>query len=351
MRALPFLVLLAAGCFNPSFDEPTCDPGGPCPDGLSCIDGVCRMPDDQPDAAPGDCYDEADEAGNDDTAESTEIVIGDAPRRVCGELAEREPSGGIIDIDRYQIDGGGQPLRVRISAPGGDAYGSLLLTLGAEDIIVNTDPDVLEVAMPVGPAELRLQASHPQPIGTAVPYEMVIEPLPPDPVCVAPGTPDHTEALDSAANAHTGNDVVTGLLPGPTMLTPAPEDAPEEVTAVLVGGTIGIVGTAVNTPTPGDMYKDRDTYRVTTGPATTEIMLQLTWPEDAGTTTDDADIDFYFFTEGLERIAQGVQVGFGTYESALITVSPSTTYYVVVATYMDAQADKTYDLLLCANDP
>jgi hypothetical protein len=63
---LRFMPLLAtAGCFSPSYQNPTCGPQGECPSGLVCISGTCRtptndasngneaMPDAPPDGPPG----------------------------------------------------------------------------------------------------------------------------------------------------------------------------------------------------------------------------------------------------------------------------------------------------------
>lgn len=52
-----FIVFLigagVAGCFNPTYDNPMCSPAGECPDGLTCVGGVCRASGDD-DAAPID---------------------------------------------------------------------------------------------------------------------------------------------------------------------------------------------------------------------------------------------------------------------------------------------------------
>lgn len=44
MRVLVVLsiAVLAAGCFNPVYNEAACSPLGECPDGFSCVGGVCR---------------------------------------------------------------------------------------------------------------------------------------------------------------------------------------------------------------------------------------------------------------------------------------------------------------------
>ena len=345
--------LLAAGCFNPTFDEPTCDPGGACPEGLTCIGGVCQVPSSDPDAAADDCYREANEAGNDNGAEATAIVIGAGASRVCGEFADRAPAGGVIDTDRYQIDGGGQPLVARIIATGASDYDQVALALGMSQIVVDSDPDEVISPAPAGTIELAVQAAHPSQLGRAVPYELVVEPADPDDLCIVEGPADQGEMLDNAANANTGNDVLENLLQGAPTLTPSTADMPEQVTQVLdVGTRLKIAGLVVNTPTQADMYKDRDTFQITTGPATTEVTVSLTWPEDTTTTTDDVDVDYYFITtDSLQPIAAGVQIGFGTYEFGVVPVAPSTSYYVLVASWMDAQADKAYELVLCANNP
>ncbi len=42
MSRLAFAAALGlAGCFNPTFDNPTCGPGGACPSGTSCVQNVC----------------------------------------------------------------------------------------------------------------------------------------------------------------------------------------------------------------------------------------------------------------------------------------------------------------------
>jgi hypothetical protein len=37
-----FGLVLGAACFNPTFHDPKCGPGGACPTGLVCVDGTCR---------------------------------------------------------------------------------------------------------------------------------------------------------------------------------------------------------------------------------------------------------------------------------------------------------------------
>jgi hypothetical protein len=52
------LVLACAlgGCFNPTYHDPKCGPGGECPDGFSCVAGTCRSGSID-DAPPGDMPD------------------------------------------------------------------------------------------------------------------------------------------------------------------------------------------------------------------------------------------------------------------------------------------------------
>ena len=42
MRSSLLTIVLFAGCFNPTFDNPTCGPNGECPSGTSCVQSVCR---------------------------------------------------------------------------------------------------------------------------------------------------------------------------------------------------------------------------------------------------------------------------------------------------------------------
>ena len=72
-RVLSLVVLagVLAACFNPSYDNPMCSPAGECPDGLTCVQGVCRSADtlvdapidvaeaDAPDSSPIDAADAA----------------------------------------------------------------------------------------------------------------------------------------------------------------------------------------------------------------------------------------------------------------------------------------------------
>lgn len=37
------MLALVGACFNPRYQDPTCGPGGACPSGLTCIEGVCRV--------------------------------------------------------------------------------------------------------------------------------------------------------------------------------------------------------------------------------------------------------------------------------------------------------------------
>jgi hypothetical protein len=196
---------------------------------------------------------------------------------------------------------------------------------------------------------LAVQASNPAMLGRETPYEVVIEPASPQSLCAETGAPSFVEALD-VAPTHTANNVVQGMLMGAT-LTPDASDLPEQPPASLdiqAGSRFRFEGTGVNVAKLGDMYKDRDTFVITTGPNTSSLTMALSWPDNPDDTLDDADLDLFLYTEAdLTPVFQGVEIGFGIYEGGSVPVMPGTRYLAVVASYLDAQADKPYGLVIC----
>lgn len=75
VRIAALVCLLAAACFNPTFNNPTCGPQGECPSGTTCVNGTCRaeddggMGEDATDASDGSLPDDGgDGGGNPDAA-------------------------------------------------------------------------------------------------------------------------------------------------------------------------------------------------------------------------------------------------------------------------------------------
>ena len=92
-------------------------------------------------------------------------------------------------------------------------------------------------------------------------------------------------------------------------------------------------------------------FQTTEYPATaTPDCVVLTWGDDPTSTTDNADLDLFVYAESDLAVAfRGVQIGFGGPETGTFAVTPGTRYYFLVATYMDATADKPYEVVLCGD--
>jgi hypothetical protein len=86
--AILCVALVATGCFSPGFADckVTCASGNGCPDGFSCISGLCRIG-----GRTGDCVSSADDAGNDGSGS------GDADDG--GPAVDDEDGDGILDAD------------------------------------------------------------------------------------------------------------------------------------------------------------------------------------------------------------------------------------------------------------
>jgi hypothetical protein len=354
------LLLATSACFNPSYDAPACGPGGECPDGLTCVADVCQAsagadasltadtapPDDAP---PAGCYDEAAEDANDSGAEGTGLTIDENTVRICGELADRVPIGGVVDTDRYTVSTARPFLIATISAPGASAYQQVALQLGMQQAALLVDDEAEVSAVGSGTVTLVVQASNPAAIGQAVAYEISIRAGTSDDLCGTEDPAGYVEMLDTAANMYTGNDVLSSLLQQPFVLTASPDDLPEETTfAVDDVARFKVGGIATNTVAQADMYKDRDTYAFTTGPTTTHLTVNLSWPEDTTTNDDNVDLDYFVAVEStLQPVQAAVAIGFTGLEYGSSAVLPDTRYLLIVGDWNDAVSDKPYTVTLC----
>jgi cysteine-rich repeat protein len=106
-----------AGCFNPSYDNPTCGPAGECPSGQVCgADHVCHAEGTAIDAAVDTALTDAAESDSGTDAATTDAATPDAAA-IDGALIDARPIDAAA-IDARPIDAPG------IDAPGIDAGGA-----------------------------------------------------------------------------------------------------------------------------------------------------------------------------------------------------------------------------------
>ncbi len=145
------MLFLFAGCFDPAFHDPTCGPAGECPDGLSCMAGVCRAEAVVPDAPGGgiDANSDGGGGGLDGTPQdSAPACLGWAALNVnpCDPLLPAPQAVSIAgaatyDTDTFVLDSGGTttPPHAVINQTGGPAVTVLnltSLTIGSADTLV-----------------------------------------------------------------------------------------------------------------------------------------------------------------------------------------------------------------------
>lgn len=349
-------------CFDPHYDAPQCSPGGACPDGFTCQAGQCiangtpidgprlDAPLDAPrpiDAMPIDadssaCHQEMSDVANGTSFEATGKTGPGPVPIICGQFDDKAPVGGVIDKDMFQFTAVGGPVGIRVSAPGASAFTGGV-TLQVAQIYSNlAGDDGLITARVPGAVQLSLTASSTTQLGMAIPYQISVEALDTATRC-PPIAATYTEQLDTSANMNQGNDVL--VLNGPMTppsLSASTTDAPEATTTPLGAGVaVEYGGTAATAATHTDMYNDRDTYQLVTGPSTDELDLDLSYT--AGPQTQDIDV-YLVRQSDLRQVALGYTVG---PEVMSLRVEPNTSYYLTLGLYSAGTADQPYTIGVC----
>ncbi len=215
------------------------------------------------------------------------------------------------------------------------------------------------VSLPAGAYELQAIV-----LGDAAPsgdvsYKIKMVTETPDTRCPYLTTGGYAEAADGATNV--GNDMIAwdyeAVDPAPNItLTTTTADNPEPTGITAAAGTTyRVSGTSANNPVGAtDDYKDRDTFKFTTGPTTDEVTIRMKFP------LATMDIDVLLAEEAMagetepavldisNRLAAGPSEEFIT-----TAVEPNTVYWLWIAGYKDhppgmaASTAGTYDATIC----
>ncbi len=329
MRFLVGLLVLAA-CGD--------DAGTPAIDASITVDASIDAP-----ITPGCDYTETADVTNDDfsgnvansVAEISGVFAG-ARRTICGTINSTHyvPADELVDIDGFTFTiATDADVRIDLVAPGAEALDYLSLDVYRDGTLDNVGTSatfvgnhaVLDVHLVAGSYELLLFAANPAAISAALPYRVTFAVDSPATRCPKlTGGPAYTETLDTMGNIHAGNDVL--LISNPTLsLTASTADMPEP-TGLTLGptSTYLVAGSSADlTVTSG--YRDRDTFAITTGPATDELAVRLSWP---GTTQD---LDFFVLEAAtLPAIGRAIEAVKQEPEMKTFGVKPSTTYWILV---------------------
>lgn len=277
-----------------------------------------------------------------------------ARRTICGTIDSTHyvPADELVDIDGFTFTTvTAVDVRIDLEAPGGEALEDLTLdvypdatlnNVGTSAKLVGTHA-VLDVHLAAGSYELLLYAGNPAALPASLPYRVTFAVDTPAVRCPElTGAAVYTEALDTTANNHAGNDMV--LIANPSLsLTASTTDVPEHT-----GLTLGPTSTYLVAGSSADIavtsgYKDRDTFEIATGPTTDELAVRLSWP---GTTQD---LDFFVLEKatvpGIGRSIEAVKQG---PEMKTFGVKPSTSYWILVGNDATSGAGAVaYDLSIC----
>ncbi len=319
LTGLWFAHALAAGCGDDS---------GPAP-----LDGA-TAPDAGGDGAPVDCHPEADDSRNGNSAEPTGATFAGARIAVCGEIDTDHPSGGLVDLDLYQVTiAPTAPVVVRLTAPLGGAVDQL-------DLIVRDGSGVRSLArlragnavtallLPQGEYTLGVEARSAT-TATSFPYRIEVSADLPAARCPPmTGGTIHNETDESGA-LHRANDVIEVRQQPPilaAMATSTTADAPDATgEAVTAGSRFAIAGLSAPVTTSGDEYRDRDTFSLYTGATTNQLDLRVVW------TGGLADLDVLVFEAGKPSDPMGTPSAALIGEEIVVTsVEPQTEYWLWV---------------------
>jgi hypothetical protein len=328
------ITLLAASCGGD--DQATTDAGS----GDSGAD----------DAGSDSCYREAHDGDNATTAEATGLSRGLGPVAICGTIAHNHPSGGVLDVDGYQIAATvAGPVVVRITAPGSSALDrvDLDLAIGGDLLRVRVlgGVGIGVLSMPVGSHTLTVAARGQSP--TDVPYQIEIVDDDPDLRCAdLTGPLDYTEH-DEASTGHRSNDMVA-IETGPPLAasaTPTTTDQAEQtVRAVSAVGRTILSGSSAAVGSAGDDYLDRDCYAVYTGQTTNVLEIRSAW-------TGTADLDVYVFESEQLDDPLGSPMAAVTGELVITAVKPSTLYWIWIgANRRSTSLPASYRIAMCGRE-
>lgn len=335
--------------------------GGDDDDGIIIADSGPTV-DSAPDAslACGD-FEEAADATNDallgGTAEASGITFAAGDTKVvCGVMdpANMDAEVGVVDIDGFDFENSGAPMRVVMRSEGAGELGGFLVLLQAVSeegaATIGSGGFVDGYALANGnvsePGTFRLSVfAVPGEELPAAPIAYQIEISDPFPCEAAAGEPNFVEDNDGARNRR--NDVVSIDWEGdPAIrLTRAPGDVPEPTELTLEVDTAAHVrGTSADVAANDD-YHDKDAYLLALGEGVTEVDVRLTWP--------DGDIDMDVLTFLADNVDADLGGGtlIGTMEDELFTarVPAGADIWLWAGSYNDAATDLPvdYDITLC----
>lgn len=303
---------------------------------------------------------ELDDDANDTAGEVTGLTTSD-PIAICGRIDAREPdSEGHVDVDRYAFavaDAG--DFLVRVDSADGRDVDLLTATVA---LAAGADPErghgqfvgnhlVLFATLEAGAMIVDVVAFHGDTPDAAIDYVLRVVPDDGEVRCAPDSEPlAYTEAADGVDSR--GNDMAEVVYQPAFAVTAtaSADDTPEPAASratVTAGMKYRIGGTAADVTSPGDDYRDRDTYLIATGANTNELTVRVTSP--AG-----ADLDFLIMpvpTAGADPIAifDGTQIGTTGTELQTGAVLPSTSYWLWVGGYDDTGVTwpKAYVIALC----
>jgi hypothetical protein len=320
MRALVLCLLVACG-------DNAVRPDGP------AIDAIDAAPD-APTPPPGCDFGELADITNHTNPEPTGLTFG-GTLVVCGQVdgGHYVPMTRFIDGDVYGFTLAA-PARVKIEVTGLAAFERVEVAFvnGFGDPIATSvqsgNHAVAGAALPAGAAGIAVRVFGDELASPAAYVARITVDAP----CTATA-PSYTESSGA-------NDVVeVRYTSEPRRALTADADAPE-ATGLATGTIAGTIADVDAT----DEFRDRDTFEVTTGPAATELAVQLDW-------TANADLDLLVFRAGSTgELAGATHVATTGGEFAKLAVLPSTTYWIWVGAYDTSPSlPASYTIALCGN--
>jgi hypothetical protein len=161
--------------------------------------------------------------------------------------------------------------------------------------------------------------------------------------CTAAATVSYAESSDGAGSR--GNDAVA-IEFSPAAKFTGTSGTPEPSGLVLDPAAIAeLTGESASVGSAGDDYRDRDSFEIATDALTDELEIRLRWDAAA------ADLDLFVFESGPgDELSSGIAslVGAGRTESATISVTPGSAYWLWVGAIDGASAaEASYVLTVC----
>jgi hypothetical protein len=314
------------------------------------------------DAAPNACdHTEQDDAGNDAGAEDTGLTAG-AALKICGQIDVRAPDAdGHVDVDRYRFAvAEGADFVIRVDSARGRDVDLITAAVGLDLGTMTSERShslwvgshlVMLASLEAGDMIVEVIAWDSAAPDQAIPYELKIVPDDASTRCV-PGaeTPAYVEAADSTDSR--GNDMAEVVyapafaMTATASTTDGPEPAASRAT-VTAGMKYKLGGTVADVTSPGDEYRDRDTYLIATGADTDELTVRVTWG-------GGADLDYFLMpvaTDNADPVPlwDSTKVNMAGPEVQIGAVLPSTSYWLWIGGYDDTGVvwPKPYVIALC----